>query len=1282
MERMTPQDLDHLEGQILSCMGRERAPLRRRLAVLRRRLQQGRAGGREYRTLAQDIAASRQSVAQRRSVLPSLRFPAELPITGHRAEIERAIAAHQLVIVCGETGSGKTTQLPKICLAMGRGTAGLIGHTQPRRIAARSVARRIAEELGDGGGQWVGHKIRFQDHTRPETRIKLMTDGMLLAEIQYDRLLEAYDTLIIDEAHERSLNIDFLLGYLKQLLPQRPDLKVIITSATIDPSGFARHFGGAPVIEVSGRGYPVEIRYRPAEEYTDGDQQMAMLHAVDELAREGPGDILIFLSGERDIRDTTEALRKHHPPGTEILPLYSRLSSAEQDRVFRPHQGRRIVLATNVAETSLTVPGIHYVIDGGRARISRYSHRSKVQRLPIEKISQASAKQRAGRCGRVAAGICIRLYSESDHDGRPLFTAPEIRRTNLASVILQMKLLNLGDIEDFPFMDPPDGRFIRDGYRLLHELQALDGEGRLTPVGRQIAALPLDPRLGRMIVAASHYHCLREILIIVSALSIQDPRERPADKRDAAAEAQRRYQDKRSDFLAWLKLWEEVTEQQRHLSNNKFRKFCRSRFLSYLRLREWRDIHHQILQQAKGMGLTLNQAPAHYADIHLAILSGLLGQVAMKGEEGEYLGARNNKLTLFPGSALCAHPPKWIMAGELLETTRLYALHAARIETQWIEELAGHLLKRDYYEPHWHRKRAQVMAFERVTLYGLVVNARRRVAYARLDPATAREIFLQALVNGEVSAHAPFMAHNLHLLEEITRLENKLRRRDLADEKRPLYDFYRERIPCEICDGRSFERWRRRVERSDPRFLYAEREQIMAGLEGAAPEASLPDSLLMDGLRLPLEYHFSPGEAQDGITLIVPLAALNKISPHPCQWLVPGLRQEKILALIKSLPKSLRRNFVPATNFASACLEALDPSQGPLLDALGDHLERMTGVTVPHDAWQPHKLPAHLHMHFRVVDEAGQTLAQGEDLSALQQELATAAGQSFDRLLEQGQERRAITCWDFGELSDKATIEHNGLTLEAYPGLVDEGDSVALRMFDTADKARQESRAGLRRLIMLQLAEPLRHLSTTLDSEMRKACLHYASLGPCNELRRELLAAIIDEVFVSAQALPRSEADFKTLVAQGREGLAAQAQAFCRLLTEILESYQQLHKALRRPLPPAWLPAVSDMRSQLDHLVWRGFVSATPRQYLQHYPRYLEAVARRLRKLEEDPARDLVRLREIKPIWEGYLRQQRDAAQRHHDEDRWLIEELRVSLFAQELKTAVKVSPLRLARYA
>ncbi|MFQ5488573.1 MAG: ATP-dependent RNA helicase HrpA, partial [Gammaproteobacteria bacterium] len=862
---------------------------------------------------------------------------------------------------------------------------------------------------------------------------------------------------------------------------------------------------------------------------------------------------------------------------------------------------------------------------------------------------------RAGRCGRVAAGICIRLYSEMDHDSRPPFTAPEIRRTNLASVILQMKLLGLGDIEHFSFMDPPDGRFIRDGYRLLHELQALDEAGGLTPLGRRIAALPLDPRLGRMMLAAAHYHCLREILIIVSALSIQDPRERPADKRAAADEVQRKYQDKRSDFLAWLRLWEEVNEQQHHLSNNKFRKFCRSRFLSYLRLREWRDIHQQLLQQVKGMGLALNQAPAHYADIHRAILSGLLGQVAMKGEEGEYLGARNNKLTLFPGSALSANPPKWIMAGELLETSRLYALHAARIETQWIEALAGHLVKRHHYDPHWHRKRAQVMAFERVTLYGLVINARRRVAYAALDPAAAREIFLQALVNGEVSAGAPFMANNLCLLEEISQLENKLRRRSLTDENRPLYDFYRERIPEEINDGRSFERWRRRAERRNPRCLYAEREQLMAGFSSTADEAGLPDTLLMDGLALPLEYHFAPGKAWDGVTLVVPLAALNRISPVLCEWLVPGLRHEKILALIKSLPKPLRRNFVPATNFASACMEALDPTQGSLPDALGDHLRRMTGVTVPNDAWQLHKLPSHLYMHFRVVDEVGHTLAEGADLGSLQQELATAAGQSFERMLAQGLERRAITCWDFGELPDKLNLEHNGLSLEAYPGLVDEGEHVALRVFDSPDRASRESQAGLRRLIMLQLVEPLRQLSAKLEREMRKACLNYASLGPCNELRSELLAASIDEVFIRGQSLPRKEVDFQALVAAGRGRLTAHTEAFCTLLTEILEAYQQLSKALRRPLPPAWLPAVSDMRSQLDHLVWRGFASATPAQWLQHYPRYLEAIARRLRKLEEDPRRDLTRLREIKPIWDGYLSQQADMSQRLQDEDRWLI---------------------------
>lgn len=1279
MDPRLPPPLNALAERIPDCLGADRPRLRRRLAALMRRRRRGRPVDRDCAALAEEIEASLARVAARAASTPEIHFPEALPISAHCDEIQAALQAHQVVIVCGETGSGKTTQLPRLCLAMGRGAKGLIGHTQPRRIAARSVARRIAEELGGEGTKLVGHKIRFQDQTRAETRIKLMTDGILLAEIQSDPRLESYDTLIIDEAHERSLNIDFLLGYLRRLLPRRPDLKVIVTSATIDPASFSRHFGGAPVIEVSGRGHPVEIRYRPPEVHGDGDPQAAILQAVDELAREGPGDILIFLSGERDIRDTAEALRKHHPPGTEILPLYARLCAAEQDRVFRPHRGRRIVLATNVAETSLTVPGIHYVIDTGVARISRYSHRSKVQRLPVEKISRAAAEQRAGRCGRVAPGVCIRLYDEADFHSRPPFTAPEILRTNLASVILRMKLLGLGEVEAFPFMDPPDGRYVRDGYRLLHELQALDEAGGLTPLGRRLAALPLDPRLGRMLLAGERFHCLRELLVIVSALSIQDPRERPAECRVAADEAHRRFEDRRSDFLTWLRLWERVQERQNHLSGNKFRRWCREQFLSWRRLREWRDIHHQLKEQVLGMGLKPNQAPAAYEDLHRAILTGLLGQVAVKTEEGEYLGVRNNRLRLFPTSALTAAPPKWIMAGELLETSRLYALHVARIEPRWIEQLAGHLLRRQHSGPHWHRRRGQVMAHECVTLHGLVVNPRRRVPFAPIDPEGAHEIFLQALADDEVCPDAPFARHNRALLEALEAMQSKLRRRDLADERQPLMDFYRERVPVEISDRRAFERWRRQAEREDPLVLHAERERLLAALGELPDEVLFPDHLRIAGMRLPLEYHFSPGETRDGITLVVPLAALGHLPPQAGEWLVPGLLEEKILALIKGLPKALRRNFVPAADFAAACAEALEAGEKPLLEALGGHLARMTGVEVPADAWRPERLPAHLRMHYRVVDEQGQTLGEGEDLAALQEDLGSEAGASFRRLLETGLERDGITRWDFGELPERLEVERDGLVLEAWPALVDAGESAALRLFDQPDKAAAASRGGVGRLLALRLARPL---AETAPAGIERLCLRYAAVGDGRRLRAEVEARIIDHVFLEGRRLPRNADEFEQLLAAGTPGLADEARALWQLMEQILAASQRLRKALQRPMPPAWLPAISDMGSQLDHLVFAGFVSLTPWRWLQHYPRYLTAMERRLERLEADPGRDLARLREIRPLWEGYLRRHPDMERRQQDEDRWLLEELRVSLFAQELKTAVKVSKAALARHA
>ncbi len=945
--------------------------------------------------LALRIARSEERAAARRAALPVPGFPPELPITARLDEIRSLVERHQVVVLCGETGSGKSTQLPKICLALGRGVYGRIGHTQPRRIAARSLANRIASELGQGLGQSVGYKVRFHDQVGEHSQVKLMTDGILLAEIQQDRFLSEYDTLIIDEAHERSLNIDFLLGYLKQLLPRRPDLKLIITSATIDPERFSRHFDGAPIIEVSGRTYPVEVHYRPPadEAGTERDDplQRAIVDAVDELSRISRGDILVFLSGEREIRETAETLRKHRLQATEVLPLYARLGTGEQARIFQPAGQRRIVLATNVAETSLTVPGIRYVIDAGYARISRYSHRSKIQRLPVERISRASAEQRKGRCGRVAAGVCLRLYAEDDFAGRPQFTEPEILRTNLAAVILQMKVLGFGDIEDFPFLEPPDSLQIKDGYRVLEELGAVDGLRQVTQIGRKLARLPVDPRVGRMLLEAAHTHCLRELLVIAAALSVQDPRDRPLDKQQAADEAHAEFKDEDSDFLGYLKLWHYLEEQRRHLSARKFRELCRARFLSWTRVQEWHDIHRQLRTQLHEMGYRDNEVDPGYETIHKALLSGLLSHIGFRpeGRDHEYLGARNSRFAIFPGSGLFEKKPKWVAAAELVETTRLYARTLARIQPEWVEALAGHLVKRSYSEPHWQGRRGQVGAYEKVTLYGLTLVARRRVNYGPIDPVLARELFIrQGLVDGDFETRAPFWRHNRELVAEVQALEAKSRRRDLLVDDEAIYAFYDKRVPDGIYSKPLFEQWLRQATRGQPRFLHLRLSDLLRRPVDELSGAAFPDELDLDGMRLPLEYHFAPGEEADGVTLVVPAAVLRQVTPGRADWLVPGLLREKVIALIKSLPKVLRRHFVPVPDYADQCLAALAPSDTPLIQALGAELKRRSGVHVPEDAWDPGVLPPHLRLRVRVIDAAGATLGAGRDLPQLRSRYA------------------------------------------------------------------------------------------------------------------------------------------------------------------------------------------------------------------------------------------------------------------------------------------------------
>lgn len=1297
--------------------------------------------------------------------VPPITFAESLPVSGKRDEIARAIAAHPVVIVCGETGSGKTTQLPKICLALGRGLgaggAGLIGHTQPRRLAASSTGRRIAEELGTPFGEVVGYKVRFTDNLAPGASVKLMTDGILLAETQTDPLLKAYDTLIIDEAHERSLNIDFLLGYLRQILPKRPDLKLIVTSATIDAERFARHFGSderpAPVIEVSGRLYPVEVRYRPiaddrpaavrhAEGASSGrdraksareaerDLMDGIVDAVDELCREGPGDVLVFLPGEREIRDAAEALRKHHPPHTEILPLFARLSAAEQERVFKASNARRIVLATNVAETSLTVPGIRYVVDTGLARVKRYSYRNKVEQLQIEPISQAAANQRAGRCGRVADGVCIRLYEESDFAGRARFTDPEILRSSLASVILRMKSLHLSAIESFPFIEPPPGRAIADGYQLLNELGAVDDENALTPLGRELARLPLDPRVGRMILAARDQQALREVLVIASALSVQDPRERPVDAQEQADQAHRRFADERSEFLQWLRIWAWFEEAVAHKkSNRQLVDACRQHFLSHLRLREWRDVHSQLLTVVREHGWRLNEADATFEQIHLSLLTGLLGNIGFKAEdEPHYLGARGIKFHLWPGSALVKKAGRWVMAAELVETSRLYARCIAKIEPEWIERIGAHLLKKSLSEPHWEKRPAQVAAFERATLYGLTIYHRRRVAFGRQDPARARELFIRgALVDGEFDTKLAFFAHNRKLLADIEQLEHKSRRQDVLVDDELIHAFYDQAIPAGIHTGAAFERWYRdEVSKSGQpedklRLLYLSRDDLMRHEAAGVTTELFPKRVTMAGVEMALAYHFEPGSPRDGVTLAVPLFALNQVDARRAEWLVPGMLKEKAHLLLKSLPQKLRRHCVPLPEYAAGFVERAGRERfgaGGLVDALIADVREQTQVATKTSDFKLETLPAHLFMNFKVIDEHGRQLAMGRNLAQLRAELGAQAQQHFQKIaaaatlapagepaaaaagasgararrVPLGAPPRAaepaaqagaaagatalyenLTTWNFGKLPELLEIRRRGETLFGYPALVDRGTHCDVEVFDSPDEAARIHRAGLRRLFALQLKEPIKYLEKNLPG-LREMAMQYMSLGTQDELRDQLIATALDRACLQ-EPLPADDASFHARRDEGRSRLNLLAQEIARLVGQILAEYAGLAKKLAQAKPfPA---AHADMQGQLAALVGKRFVVDTPYAQLAHFPRYLKGIALRIDKLKADPARDARQAAELQPLAQHY---QRSVAQRGGVADarlaefRWLLEELRISLFAQELRTPMPVSVKRL----
>jgi ATP-dependent helicase HrpA len=1231
--------------------------------------------------LESDAQTSAARVAHRSQHAPVPTYANELPVVREKDRIAAALRDHQTVIVCGETGSGKSTQLPKILLELGHGIKGMIGHTQPRRIAARSIAARVAEELGASLGGAVGYKVRFSDHVGEDTYIKLMTDGVLLAEIPSHRELRQYDALIIDEAHERTLNIDFLLGYLKRLLPRRPELKLIIASATIEPQRFAQHFDAAPIIEVSGRAYPVEVRYRPLteedEDARERAQQKAILDAVHELASAGPGDVLVFLPGEREIRETQAFLRKQCQQ-IEILPLYARLATAEQQRVFEPHAGHRVVLATNVAETSLTVPGIRYVIDTGIARISRYGVRSRVQRLGKESISQASAKQRLGRCGRTAPGICIRLYAQDDLEARPAFTDPEIKRTNLAAVILQMEHLRLGAVDAFPFLDPPERRFINDGYKLLELLGAVDHERRLTSLGRKLARLPVDPRLARMILAAGKERCLREVLIIVAALSAQDPRERPLDKQQTADEKHRQFQDPQSDFFAFVKLWNFIEAQAR--SSTQLRKLCRQNFLSYVRLREWQDIHRQLIAMARRVGLgeqadRRTKEPGHYSAVHRALLAGLIDQIGYRDENREFVGARKLKFRVFPGSGLYSKPPKWLMAAELAETTRVYARIAARIEPPWIEQTAAHLVRREYYEPHWQSAAARVGAYERVTLWGLVLVPRRRVNYGRVDPARAREIFIrEALVEGRYQTRAAFARHNHALIEQLRDLENRVRRRDILVEPEDLFRFYAERIPAEIHSGTAFEQWLK-----NPRHdqcLRLTRADLMRRSAEAVTEDAFPSHVEVSGARLPLSYRFEPGDPADGVTLTVPLAILNQLDPAACEWLVPGLMQEKIVALIKSLPKGLRRNFVPAPDFARACLEAISPADSGLTTAVAATLRRMTDVEIPPDAWSPDALPSHLQLRFAVV-EAQRLIAAGRDLTQLQIRLRSQAALGFQALATGCFEQHGLTAWNFGSLSEAVEIAQDGLRVQAYPALIDAGDSVSLRLVDTRERARGQSRCGIRRLYMLRLKDQIKYLRGHLPN-IEQACLLYQGIGRCDALKTELIEASFDRAFIVDRALPTDESAFEAGLAAGRTHVVDIANALTLQTTAILEVHHEVRKRLNEASASCHA-ARADIDSQLQHLVYAGFITRTPARWLAQLTRYLQAIDVRLNRLRRDPALDQKLQSEVESFWRRCLsRPGGPYNQSAFETYRWMLEEYRVSLFAQQLGTTVKVSAQRL----
>ena len=1330
-------NIPNLINALASCMLVDRHALRRKLRDVAdlQKIGDAQANGKAQRLLgevAQKMRASQAKYAARLANLPKPDYPLELPVSGKKDEIAAAIAKHQVVIICGETGSGKTTQIPKICLELGRGVSGLIGHTQPRRIAARSVASRIAQELHSPLGEVVGYKVRFNDKLSESTYVKLMTDGILLAETQGDKFLNAYDTIIIDEAHERSLNIDFLLGYLKQLLPKRPDLKIIVTSATIDADRFSSHFNGAPVIEVSGRTFPVEIRYRPlgaagfrAKESAEADNaqfdldddtifgiarkaktearwleeddeeeaiEEAIMDAADDLLRQGDGDILVFLPGEREIRDVADHLRKYQGRSAklkhiEVLPLFARLSIEDQQKIFKSHSLRRIVLATNVAETSLTVPGIKYVIDAGLARVNRYSSRAKVEQLQIEKISQAAAKQRAGRCGRVSSGICVRLYSEQDFNGRPEFTEPEILRSSLASVILRMAALRLGDVAEFPFIEAPSTRLIADGYLLLQELGAVDARRQITETGLQLAKLPLDPRVGRMILAAKREACLKEILIIASVLSIQDPRERPMDKREAADQAHAKFAGEGSDFMSYLKLWDWFDAALNTKKSNKdLLNQCHSNFLSFLRLKEWRELHGQLLEIVSEMDFKRNEKEANYEQIHKALLAGLLGNIGFKdGESESYAGARGIRFHIAPGSTLKKTRPKWVIAAELVDTTKLYARCVAKIEPDWIEPLARGLTESHYSDPRWDRKMGMVNAWERVSLYGLTIIRKRRVHYGPINPVESREIFIrEALANGEFDTRAPFFMANERLIAEVEELEHKARRQDVLVDEHQLFSFYDAKIPADIVNAASFEKWRTEAEKLNPKLLYLTRDDLMRHGADAITAVQFPEKILLDHVETPLKYRFEPGHVLDGVTATIPLALLNQLNPVQTEWLVPGMLREKLTYLIKALPKTFRRVCVPVPEFVTGFLESVDYQfSTPILETLASYIQHKTTLKVSKDDWDLNDIPPHHLMNFSVIDDAGRELAMARDWNALKKQLGSAAQLTF-RNTSPDIEKTGLKQWDFGDLPQTLSFERDGLKVVGYPALEDEIESVSVKLFDTEREAVANLRKGVCRLMRFELKEQMKQLEKSLPNFNQYALTLRGVMSP-EDLREDMLLTIADRAFIGEDDLPRTNDDFMKLKARARTRLPAVTQAVARQVQAIATEYQLLVNQQAK-MPATVNRLKRDVEQQIYLLVYKGCFSQTPWEHLQHISRYLKALRLRIEKHPANPDRDGKNAASVGQIWQKWQDKVSALQQAHHDipqalqDFRWLIEELRVSLFAQELKTPFPVSIKRLEK--